>query len=78
MAEIFSILHTLKFVSAMSTETTLADDATLISTIFEKLKTSRNEVKASCKKWGMNISPDKYTIISDDADSIQINDRKVE
>ena len=34
----------------MSTETTLADDATLISTISEKLKTSRNEVKASCKK----------------------------
>ena len=50
IAEVFSILHTLKLVSAMSTETTLADDATLISTISEKLKTSRNEVKASCKK----------------------------
>ena len=73
MDELYSIQHTLKLTLDMATETRYADDTTLISAIFEKLKMFTNELKASCKQWSMKVNPDKCKIIYADAHSIQID-----
>ena len=78
MDEFCSIQHTLNLVTGMCSQTRYADDTTLISAIFQKLKISTNDPEASCKKWGMRRNPDRCKIISPEADNIQIDGNKVE
>ena len=78
MDEFCSIQHTLNLVTGMCSQTRYADDTTLISAIFQKLKISTNDPEASCKKGGMRRNPDRCKIISPEADNIQIDGNKVE
>ena len=45
-----------------------ADDTTLISCIFEKLKLSSEALETACKKWGMKINSSKCKILSSEND----------
>ena len=63
----------------MSTEIRYADDTTLISLIFEKLKLSSEELENACKKWGLKINSTKCKVITTEVnDHITINDQIVE
>ena len=63
----------------MSTDIRYADDITLISLIFEKLKLSTQELENACAKWGLKVNAAKCKIMSPEAeDSIKINDEDVE
>ena len=50
-----------------------ADDTTLISTTFEKRKTSTLELDNACKKWGLKINPSKCATISPEKKDITID-----
>ena len=56
----------------MTIDTKYADDTTLISAIFEKLKIATRQLETSCKKWGMKVNPDKCKIISSDKTDIHV------
>jgi len=43
----------------MSSELRYANDTTLITTVFEKLKLSTTELETACVKWGMKINTSK-------------------
>ena len=50
-----------------------ADDTTLISAIFDKLKISTEQLNMACKKWGMKINGAKCNIISPSPEEITID-----
>ena len=73
MNEISSLQNELQLNHDMTIDTKYADDTTLISAIFEKLKIATGELETSCKKWGMKVNPDKCKIISPDIGDIHID-----
>ena len=63
----------------MSADIRYADDTTLISVIFEKLKLSTQELELACQKWGLKINASKCKILSPESqDTIEINGEPVE
>ena len=40
------------------------DDVTIMSTVFEKLQLSTEELQAACRKWGMEINFSKCKVIT--------------
>jgi hypothetical protein len=62
----------------MSTDVRYADDTTLISLIFDKLKLSTEELENACKKWGMKINAAKCKLMGQGVGQITINNNAVE
>ena len=52
MEEVKSLDSSLNLTDSLSTEIRYADDTTLLSAIFDKLKLSTSELEQACKKWG--------------------------
>ena len=62
----------------MSAEIRYADDTTLLSAIFNKLKLTTLELENACSKWGMKINSSKCKILTKENDEIYINNNEVE
>ena len=73
MKELGELDQTLTLSDTFSIDIMYADDITLLSAIFEKLKESTKQLDAGCKKWGMKkkcakckiISPSKQAVVQD-------------
>ena len=68
----------LQMKNTLSVDIRYADDTTLISTVFNKLKISSGELEEACRKWGMKINRGKCKIISTSTDSIKIDGKNVD
>ena len=55
MKELSELDRTLALAETFSTDIGYADNTTLLSAIFEKLKGSTEQLDTACKKWGMTI-----------------------
>ena len=55
-----------------------ADDTTILSTAFEKLPFSTEEIQAACKKWGMKINFSKWKVITSSEKCIVQESEKLE
>ena len=73
MADLKSIQNNLSLTENLSCDVRYADDTTLITTIFNRLKLSTAELEESCKKWGMYINSAKTKVISSNGGEISIN-----
>ena len=78
MKELLSLSPSIQFDDNMSVDLRYADDTTLLSTVFEKLKLSTKELERACRKWGVKINGAKCRVISPDDDDIQIDNTPVE
>ena len=76
--ELKSLNPSLQMRDSFSVDIRYADDTTLLSTNFEKLRLSTEELENACKKLGMNISGAKCKIISPSKESIVIYGQEVE
>ena len=72
MKELSELDRTLALTDTFSTDIRYADDTTLLSAIFEKLKGSTKQLDAACNKFGMKIIGANYKTISpsDDAEAL--------
>ena len=78
MKEVRSLDENFSMSAQMSTDIRYADDTTLISTIFNKLKIATGELEKACQKWGLKINPNKCAILSPEHDAeIEIDGEKV-
>ena len=50
-----------------------ADDTTLVTAVFEKLQIATSELENACHKWGLNINPLKYAILTTENKDIKIS-----
>ena len=73
MKELKSLDQDLQMKNTLYVDIRYADDTTLISTVFNKLKISSGELEEACRKWGMKINGGKCKIISTSTDSIKID-----
>ena len=78
MKELKSLDQDLQMKNTLSVDIRYADDTTLISTVFNKLKISSGELEEACRKWGMKINGGKCKIISTSTDSIKIDGKNVD
>ena len=78
MKELKSLDQDLQMKNTLSVDIRYADDTTLISTVFNKLKNSSGELEEACRKWGMKINGGKCRIISTSTDSIKIDSKNVD
>ena len=63
---------------SLSTDIRYADDTTLITHIFDKLKMSTKELENACKKWGLKVNPLKCKVMTQETDDIQIDNNTVD
>ena len=78
MKKLKSLDQDLQMKNILSVDIRYADDTTLISTVFNKLKISSGELEEACRKWGMKINGGKCKIISTSTDSINIDGKNVD
>ena len=78
MKELKRLDQDLQMKNTLSVYIRYADDTTLISTVFNKLKISSGELEEACRKWGMKINGGKCKIISTSTDSIKIDGKNVD
>ena len=78
MKELSELDRTLALTDTFSTDIRYADDTTLLSAIFEKLKGSTKQLDAACKKWGMKINGAKCKIISPSDQAVVLDGSEVE
>ena len=78
MDELVNIDQIFTLKDDMSAEIRYADDTTILSAIFNKLKLATLELEKACSKWGMKINGAKCKILSKENDEIYINNNKVE
>ena len=78
MKELKNLDESLKLTDSLSIDIRYADDTTLLSTIFEKLKISTEQLDAACKKWGMKINGAKCKILSPSSEIITLDGAEVE
>ena len=78
MKQLTSLDQDLQMENTLSVDIRYADDTTLISTVFNKLKISSGELEEACRKWGMKINGGKCKIISTSTDSIKIDGKNVD
>ena len=71
-------LNEFRLKNDMAADIRYADDTTLVSAIFSKLKLSTQELEIACMKWGLKINGDKCKIISPETEDIEINGEPVE
>ena len=64
MADLKSLCKEFKPDTNLSFDIRYADDTTIISTVFEKLQLSTEELQAACRKWGMKIDFSKCKVIT--------------
>ena len=67
--EIHSLDNNFSMSADMSIEIRYADDTTLISTIFDKLKTLKTELEQSCKNGASKINSSKCALLSPENDA---------
>lgn len=78
MKELKSLDPTMVLSDSLAIDIGYADDTTLISAVFEKLKLATNELEQACKKWGMKINSKKCKIMSPVDDEIRIDGEALE
>ena len=78
MKEVRALDDTLNLRDTFCADIRYADDTTLISAIFDKLKISTEQLNTACKKWGMKINGAKCNIISPSPEKITIDGAQVE
>ena len=78
MKELKDLDRTLILTDSLSIDIKYADDATLLSTIFDKLKLCTSQLDNACKKWGMKINRLKCKIPSPSDESITRDGSEVE
>ena len=78
MKEVRALDDTLNLRDTFCADIRYADDTTLISAIFDKLKISTKQLNTACKKWGMKINGAKCNIISPSPEEITIDGAQVE
>ena len=61
----------------MSINVRYADDTTLVSAIFEKLKISTSELEKARRKWGLKINPTKCAVMTPETEDIMIDNQIV-
>ena len=52
----------------LSADIRYADDTTLVSVIFDKLKLSSQELEKTCQKWGLKVNVSKCKVSSTERD----------
>ena len=77
-SELRALDNTLNLCDTFCADIRYADDTTLISAIFDKLKISTEQLNTACKKWGMKINGAKCNIISPSPEEITIDGAQVE
>ena len=78
MKELKSLDPSVRLDDSLSMDIRYADDTTLLSVVFDKLKLSTKELEEACKKWGMKINGAKCKIISPSENEIVIDGQVVE
>ena len=79
MDELGSLQASLRLDESISRDIRYADDTTLISVIFEKLKLSTQELETACQKWGLKINSDKCKVMTKEInEAIEVNNQTVE
>ena len=78
MRELKSIDRELTYREKMSLDIRYADDTTLMSVIFEKLRLSTQELEAACQKWGLKINNNKCRIMTEYDDDIRIDGDEIQ
>jgi len=79
MDELGSLQASLRLDESISRDIRYADDTTLISVIFEKLKLYTKELETACQKWGLKINSDKCKVMSKEInEAIEVNNQTVE
>ena len=73
LKEVRALDDTLNLRDTFCADIRYADDTTLISAIFDKLKISTEQLNTACKKWGMKINGAKCNIISPSPEEITID-----
>ena len=56
MADVKSLCKKFKLFTNLSFDISYADDTTIMSTEFEKLQLSNEDIQAACRKWGMKLN----------------------
>ena len=56
MADANSLCKKLKLFTNLSFDISYADDTTIMSSVFEKLQLSTEDIQAACRKWGMKFN----------------------
>ena len=56
MADLMSLCKEFKLDINLSFDIRYADETTVMSTVFEKLQLSTEELQAACRKWGMKVN----------------------
>ena len=62
----------------LTTDVRYADNTTLVSAMFEKLKLSAQELERACHKWGLKKNAVKCKVMSPEQTPIEINGEAVE
>ena len=75
MKKMKNLDESLSLTDKLSIDIRYADDTSLVSAVFEKLKISTNQLDEACKKWGMKINGAKYKIMSPSAETITLDGR---
>lgn len=61
-----------------TTSVKYADDITLISWIFEKLRLSTNELHQACNKWGIKTNNYKSKVLTSHPHNVGLDDQSIE
>jgi len=78
MKEVKSLDTHFQLKDDMITDIRYADDTTLVSAVFEKLRRSTAELEKACTKWGLKINPNKCAIMSSETnEEIKIDNELV-
>ena len=64
MVDLTSTREKLKLDTNLSFDIRYSDDTTIMSTVFEKLQVSTEELQAACRKWGIKINFSKCKVIT--------------
>ena len=64
MADMKSLCKEFKLDTNLSFDIIYADDTAIMSTVFEKLQLSSEELQAACRKWDMKTNFSKCKVIT--------------
>ena len=78
MADLKSSCKEFKLDTNLSFDIRNADDTIIMSTVFEKLQLSTEELQAACRKWGMRINFSKCKVITLSEKRITLEGKELE
>lgn len=78
MKELNSIDRELNYREKTCLDIRYADDTTLLSVIFEKLRLTTQELETACLKWGLKINSKKCKIMTEGDNTIRIEGEEVQ